>query len=54
MLHAHWGHSLDITTLDPQQDWMLCTIPEASKGFEEIQKTDLICIHDRNASYIVR
>src|SRR5882757_9640854 len=54
MLKARWGHSLTITTLDPRQDWMFCTVPENSTGYEEILKTDLIRIHDGNASYVVR
>ena len=53
-LSARWDCPVEISTLLPRQDWMLCTIPDVLGPRAEILTTALMRLSDGNASYIVR
>ena len=53
-LSSWWNCPLDIVSMDPRQDWMLCTIPDISGPRSEILTTALMRLSEGNASYIVR
>ena len=53
-LSSRWSCLVDITAMDPRQDWMLCTIPDVSGPRSEILTTALMRLSEGNASYIVR
>ena len=53
-LSSRWGCIVDISAMDPRQDWMLCTIPDVSGPRSEILTTALMRLSEGNASYIVR
>ena len=53
-LSSHWSCLVNITTMEPCQDWMLCTIPDCAGPRSEIHSATLIRLLDGNASYIVR
>ena len=53
-LSSRWGCVVDISAMDPRQDWMFCTIPDVSGPRSEILTTSLMRLSEGNASYIVR
>ena len=53
-LSSHWLCPVDITTMEPRQDWMLCTIPNCLGPRSEVLSAALIRLTEGNASYIVR
>ena len=53
-LSSQWSCPVDFTTMEPCQDWMLCTIPDCLGPRAEILSTALIRLLNGNASYIVQ
>jgi len=53
-LAERWRCSVTIQTMDPRQDWMLCTVPSNSEGEKDAQKFDLIRLSEGNAVYVIR
>ena len=49
-----WKTNVTFQRMRPQMDWMMATIPELTDLTKEILDTDLIRLHDGNASYVVR
>lgn len=52
-LSSRWSCQVDLTTMDPCQDWMLCTIPDTLGPQAEVLSAALIRLSNSNASYIV-
>ena len=53
-LSERWKANVTFQRMHPRMDWMLATIPELTDLSREILDTDLIRLHDGNASYVVR
>ena len=53
-LSSRWSCPVDFATMEPRQDWMLCTIPDCIGPRAEILSAAIIRLLDGNASYIVR
>ena len=53
-LGSQWSCLVEFATMEPRQDWMLCTIPDCQGPRAEILSAALIRLLDSNASYIVR
>ena len=53
-LASRWDCPVEITTMDPRQDWMFCTIPDTQGPRAEILTTALMRLANGNASYVVR
>ena len=52
-LSSRWSCPVDFATMEPHQDWMLCTIPNCIGPRAEILSATIIRLLDGNASYIV-
>ena len=53
-LADRWKTNVTFQRMRPRMDWMLATIPELTDLNCEILSTDLIRLHEGNASYVVR
>ena len=53
-LADRWKTSVTFQHMRPRMDWMLATIPELTDLNKEILSTDLIRLHEGNASYVIR
>ena len=53
-LSSRWSCLVELATMEPRQDWMLCTIPDCLGPRAEILSAALLRLLDGNASYIVR
>ena len=53
-LSERWKINVTLQRMRPRMDWMMATIPELTELSREILDTDLIRLHDGNASYVVR
>ena len=53
-LAEQWKTSVTFQRMRPRMDWMLATIPELTDLSKEILSTDLIRLHEGNASYVIR
>ena len=53
-LASRWSCNVEISSMDPRQDWMLCTIPDISGPRAEITSTAIMRLSEGNASYVVR
>ena len=53
-LADRWKTNVTFQHMRPRMDWMLATVPELTDLTKEILDTDLIRLHDGNASYVVR
>ena len=53
-LSSRWSCPVEFATMEPCQDWMLCTIPDCLGPRAEILSAAIIRLLDGNASYIVR
>ena len=49
-----WKTSITFQRMRPRMDWMLATIPELTDLSKEILDTNLIRLHEGNASYVIR
>ena len=52
-LSSRWSCPVEFATMEPCQDWMLCTIPDCLGPRAEILSAALIRLLDGNASYII-
>ena len=53
-LAERWKTNVTFQRMRPRMDWMLATIPELTDLSKEILDTDLIRLHEGNASYVIR
>ena len=53
-LSSRWSCPVEFATMEPCQDWMLCTIPDCLGPRAEILSAALIRLLNSNASYIVQ
>ena len=53
-LSERWKINVTFQRMRPHMDWMMATIPEITDLSREILDTDLIRLHEGNASYVVR
>ena len=53
-LAERWKTNITFQRMRPRMDWMLATIPELTDLNKEILSTDLIRLHEGNASYVIR
>ena len=53
-LSLRWSCPVEFATMEPRQDWMLCTIPDCLGPRAEILTAALIRLLNGNASYVVR
>ena len=53
-LSERWKVSVTFQRMRPRMDWMMATVPELTELSREILDTDLICLHEGNASYVIR
>jgi hypothetical protein len=54
LLTERWSCRVNISRMNPRQDWMLCTIPDTAGPRAEILDAALIRLHSGNVSYVVR
>ena len=54
MLISRWKTDITFESMDPRQDWMMCTIPSVEGLANEILSTALMRLANSNASYVVR
>ena len=54
MLITRWKTDVTFESMDPRQDWMICTIPSVEGPASEILSTALMRLASGNASYVVR
>ena len=54
MLITRWKTDVTFESMDPRQDWMMCTIPSVEGTANEILSTALMRLASGNASYVVR
>ena len=53
-LSERWKLNVTFQRMRPRMDWMLATIPELTDLSREILDTDMIRLHEGNASYVIR
>ena len=53
-LSSQWSCPVEFATMEPCQDWMLCTIPDCLGPRAEILSAAIIRLLDGNTSYIVQ
>ena len=53
-LSERWKANVTFQRMRPRMDWMMATIPELTDLSKEILDTDLIRLHEVNASYVIR
>ena len=53
-LSDRWKTNVTFQRMWPRMDWMLATVPELTDLSKEILHTDLIRLHEGNASYVIR
>ena len=53
-LSSRWSCPVEFATMEPCQDWMLCTIPDCLGPRAEILSAAIVRLLDGNASYIVQ
>ena len=53
-LSERWKVNVTFQRMRPHMDWMMATVPELTDLSREILDTDLIRLHEGNASYVVR
>ena len=54
MLITRWKTDVTFESMDPRQDWMMCTIPSVEGLASEILNTALMRLANGNASYVIR
>ena len=54
MLISRWKTDVTFESMDPRQDWMMCTIPSVEGLASEILTTALMRMAKGNASYVIR
>ena len=54
MLITRWKTDVTFESMDPRQDWMMCTIPSVEGLANEILSTALMRLASGNATYVVR
>ena len=54
MLMTRWKTDVTFESMDPRQDWMMCTIPSVEGLANEILGTALMRLANGNATYVVR
>ena len=54
MLITRWKTDVTFESMDPRQDWMICTIPSVEGLASEILGTALMRLANGNASYVIR
>ena len=54
MLITRWKTDVTFESMDPRQDWMICTIPSVEGLASEILSTALMRMANGNASYVIR
>ena len=54
MLITRWKTDVTFESMDPRQDWMMCTIPSVEGLANEILGTALMRLANGNATYVVR
>ena len=54
MLITRWKTDVTFESMDPRQDWMMCTIPSVEGLANEILSTALMRLANGNASYVIR
>ena len=54
MLITRWKTDVTFESMDPRQDWMMCTIPSVEGLASEILSTALMRLASGNASYVIR
>ena len=54
MLITRWKTDVTFESMDPRQDWMMCTIPSVEGIASEILGTALMRLANGNATYVVR
>ena len=53
-LAERWKVNVTFQRMRPRMDWMMATIPELTELSREILDTDMIRLHDGNATYVIR
>ena len=53
-LASRWSCNVEISSMDPRQDWMLCTIPNIAGPRAKITSTAIMRLSEGNALYVVR
>ena len=54
MLITRWKTDVTFESMDPRQDWMMCTIPSVEGLASEILGTALMRLANSNTSYVIR
>ena len=54
MLISRWKTDVTFESMDPRQDWMMCTIPSIEGLANEILGTALMRLANGNATYVIR
>ena len=54
MLISRWKIDVTFESMDPRQDWMMCTIPSVEGPAGEILNTAIMRLANGNATYVVR
>ena len=54
MLITRWKTDVTFESMDPRQDWMMCTIPSVEGPANEILGTALMRMANGNVSYVIR
>ena len=54
MLNSRWNTDVTFESMDPRQDWMMCTIPTIEGPAGEILDTAIMRLANGNATYVVR
>ena len=53
-LSERWKINITFQRMRPRMDWMMATLPELTDLSKEILDTDMIRLHEGNASYVIR
>ena len=54
MLISRWNIDVTFESMDPRQDWMMCTIPSIEGPAGEILNTAIMRLANGNATYVIR
>ena len=54
MLITRWKTDVTFESMDPRQDWMMCTIPSVEGVASEILNTAIMRLAHGNATYVIR
>ena len=54
LLITRWKTDVTFESMDPRQDWMMCTIPSVEGPASEILNTAIMRLANGNATYVIR